>query len=102
MTNVKKTKRTTVKFLKGEKFMYLLLALLLLAIPMFNVYTSSMLSETNTKVERLKAKIEKQERTNQSLSMQVDELVSLENIQSIAKEYGLSYNNGNIKSIGGE
>ncbi len=102
MANVKNSKRATVKFLKGEKFMYFLLAVLLLAIPMFNVYTSSMLSETNTKMERLKSKIEKQERTNQSLSMQVDELVSLENIQNIAKEYGLSYNNGNIKSIGQE
>lgn len=95
-------KGTHLRFLKGEIFMYVLLLGLLIAIPMFNVYTSGMLSETNTKVERLKSKIDKQKTTNQSLSMQVDELVSLENIQSIAQRYGLSYNNGNIKSIGQE
>lgn len=96
----KKTKK--LKLLKGEKFMYFLLVVLLLAIPMFNVFTSSLLSETNNEVERLKNKIDSQEVTNQSLSMQVDELASLENIQIIAEKYGLSYINGNIKSIGQE
>jgi len=82
--------------------MYALLVFLLISLPTFNVYTSSVLSETNTKVERLKSKIEKQEIANESLNMQIDELASLENIQNIAQEYGLSYNNSNIKSIGDE
>ena len=88
-----------LKLLKGEKFMYFLLIAILISIPIFNVYTSSLLSETNTKVERLKKDIKKQEENNQSLSMQIDELASLENIQAIAEAYGLSYNNSNIKSI---
>ena len=88
------------KLLKGEKAMYVLLLFLLLAIPMFNVYTSSLLSETNNEVEKLNKNIEKQELVNQGLSMQIDELASLENIQSIAEENGLSYNNSNIKSVG--
>lgn len=96
----KKTKK--LKLLKGEKFMYGILICLLLAIPMFNVYTSSLLSETNNEVEKLKNNIESQELVNQSLSMQVDELASLENIQKIAEEYGLSYINGNIKIIATE
>ncbi len=90
-----------VKLLKGEKMMYFLLLFLIIAIPMFNVYTSSMLSETNNELEKVKRNIEKQELANQSLNMQIDELASLENIQSIAQEYGLSYNNSNIKSVGG-
>ena len=88
-----------VKLLKGEKFMYFLLIVLLIGIPIFNVYTSSLLNETNNKLERVKKKIEKQELVNQGLSMQIDELASLENIQAIAEKYGLSYNNSNIKSI---
>ena len=95
----KKSKK--VKLLKGEKMMYCLLLFLIIAIPMFNVYTSSMLSETNNELEKVKRNIEKQELANQSLTMQIDELASLENIQSIAQEYGLSYNNSNIKSVGG-
>lgn len=93
-------KNKKLKLLKGEKAMYILLLFLLLAIPMFNVYTSSLLSETNNEVEKLNKNIEKQELVNQGLSMQIDELASLENIQSIAEENGLSYNNSNIKSVG--
>ena len=96
----KKAKK--IKLLKGEKFMYGILILLVLAIPMFSVYTSSLLSETNNEVEKLKARIESQELVNQSLSMQVDELASLENIQKIAEEYGLTYINDNIKIIATE
>ena len=91
-----------VRLLKGEKFMYGILIFLVLAIPMFSVYTSSLLSETNNEVEKLKARIENQELVNQSLSMQVDELASLENIQKIAEEYGLTYINDNIKIIATE
>lgn len=96
----KKTKK--LKLLKGEKFMYGLIIILLLAIPMFNVYTSSLLSETNNEVEKLKNDIESQKLVNQGLTMQVDELASLENIQKIAEEYGLSYVNSNIKIISAE
>ena len=91
-----------LKLLKGEKFMYGFLICLILAIPMFNVYTSSLLSETNNELEKLKNNIEKQELTNQSLSMQIDELASLENIEKIAEEYGLSYINDNIKIVSAE
>ena len=46
-----------VKLLKGEKMMYTLLLVLIVAIPLFNVYTSSLLSETNNEVETMKEKI---------------------------------------------
>ena len=94
--------KKNLKLLKGEKFMYGLLMCLLLAVPMFNVYTSSLLSETNNELEKLKSNIEKQELANQSLSMQIDELASLENIEKIAEEYGLSYINDNIKIVSNE
>ena len=89
-----------VKLLKGEKMMYTLLLVLIVAIPLFNVYTSSLLSETNNEVEKFRKNIERQELVNQGLSMQIDELASLENIQNVADNYALSYNNSNIKSLG--
>ena len=89
-----------VKLLKGEKMMYTLLLVLIVAIPLFNVYTSSLLSETNNEVEKIRKNIERQELVNQVLSMQIDELASLENIQNVADNFGLSYNNSNIKSVG--
>lgn len=92
-----KTKK--LKFLKGEKLMYLLLAFLILAIPVCNVLTQALLSESNIEVSKLQNEIEKQAKTNESLNMQINELASLENIKALADELGLSYNNNNIKSI---
>ena len=96
---MKATKKKKLKFLKGEKFMYVLLLFLLLAIPVANVFSKALVSETNIKAERLKNKIEKQNNTNESLEMQINELVSMENIQKIAEEYGLSYISDNIIKV---
>lgn len=91
--------RKKVKFLKGEKLMYVILLLLVISIPTINVFSKSLLSETNIKNEKLKSKIERQEATNESLEMQINELVSMENIQKIAERYGLSYNSDNIVNV---
>lgn len=94
----KKVKR--VKFLKGEKFMLFLVILFgLVIMPASWVYTKALLTETNIDLERIKTKIERQNDANEALSMQIDELASIDNIQSIASSNGLSYNNSNIKTI---
>ncbi len=93
-------KMKRLKLLKGEKFMYVLLVFLLISIPTANVFSKALLSQTNIETEKLKNKIEKQENTNESLEMQIDELVSIENIQKIAALYGLSYNSDNIVKVG--
>ena len=67
--------------------------------PISYVYTKALLSETNIELEKIESKIYSQNNTNEALSMQIDELASIENIQSIASANGLSYNNSNIKTI---
>ena len=94
-----RNKGKRLKFLKGEKIMYGIIILLIALIPVFNVYTSSLITQTNIELEQLKNNIENQKEENESLSMQIDELASLENIQEIAKEKGLSYDNTNILQI---
>lgn len=94
---IKKHKK--LKLLKGEKFMYVLLVFLIISIPTVNVFSKALLSETNIKAEKLKSKIEKQENANESLEMQINELVSMENIQKIADAYGLSYISDNIVKV---
>ena len=79
--------------------MYFIILLLIVTIPVVNVFSSSLVSETNIKTEKLKSKIEKQENANESLKMQINELVSMENIQKIADEYGLSYISDNIIKV---
>lgn len=88
-----------LRLLKGEKFMYFIIILLVCLIPIMNVFTSSLVTKTNIDVEKLKNDIAKQKKENESLSMQLDELASLDNIQNIAKEYGLSYNNSSILQV---
>ena len=54
------------------------------------------LSSVNIEVERLKKDVSRQEKINESLIMKVNELVSLENMQYVAAQSGLEYNNNNI------
>lgn len=96
---MKKTTGPKIRFKKGEKLILCILGILAVLTPVLIVYTSACLSSSNIEVERLKKKIEKQENVNAGLSMEVDELASLSNIQEIAKAYGLSYNNDNIVVI---
>ena len=93
---------TKIKFFKGEKMLIVFLFLLLLSAPVLIVFSKATLSKTNIEVEQLKSKIANQTSINESLYMKINELASLDNIQDIANEKGLSYNNGNIKTIIGE
>lgn len=93
---MKKTTGPIIKFYKGEKLMLSLVVIFFIASLVVTVYSNARLSSSNIEVERMKNKIETQENVNSSLSMQVDELASLSNIQSVAESYGLSYNNDNI------
>ena len=95
---VKKQKRLR-KILRGERAIYLTLALILLAIPVCNVYTKAILSESNIALEEKKSEIRKQEDINDSLKMEISELASLDTIQNVATEYGLTYQNENIKVV---
>ena len=90
-----KTKKK-VKMRRIDRFMVFLIGLLVVSSPVLVVYSKSMLSKSNIEVESIKNKIEKQETINESISMKINELASLSNIQDIAKEYGLSYQNENI------
>lgn len=94
-----KKRNKKVKMLRGEKIIYVMLFLAIVSMPICTVFTKALLSESNIEVEQMKSKIESQEDTNESLSMQIDELASLDKIQEVATEKGLSYNNENIKVI---
>lgn len=94
---MKKRKQTKLK--RIDKFMLTIIVILLIATPIVIVYSKSVLSKTNIEVERIKEKLEKQETINESLTMKINELASLSNIQDIAREHGLSYNNENILII---
>ncbi len=88
-----------IKVLRIEKVIYFLIVLMAVMIPVANVFSKALLSESNIEVEKLENKISKQIGINESLDMQINELASLDKIQAVANELGLSYNNDNIKLI---
>lgn len=95
MTKVKKR----LKMSKFERLLYTFSLLLLFTSPLLLIFTKATLSQINYEVEKAKEEIANQSKTNESLTMKIDELVSLNNIQIVASNEGLSYNNSNIKSI---
>ncbi len=84
------------KFLKGEKILYLLIGLLIVGNILGQSFSMALLSKTNIEVESIKKKINKQTDLNQSLEMKINELASLENVEAVATNHGLEYNNNNI------
>ena len=93
---MKKKKRKVARFTKGEKLLYALAIICLCSTFVLKIFVSASTSDLKIQIEKVNAKIEKQKSTNESLTMQVNELTSYENIDSILKDMGLAYNNENI------
>ena len=87
---MKRNKRNKKGFTKLEKFIYKSFTMLGVFLLVGIVFTSAVVSKMN---------IESQEDTNQSLTMKINEMASLENIQGVSENLGLAYNNDNIKTI---
>ena len=95
-------KRKVVKRVKMSKFdrlIYTFALVLAISAPLTIVFSKATLSKINFEVEKTKKEISEQTKTNESLSMKINELASLDKIEEVAKEQGLSYNNDNIKNI---
>ncbi len=85
------------KYYKIDKIQLTIIAVVLfLVLPIMTVFFKATISATSIDLQKLKNKISQQESINQSMVMKINELASLTNIQEVAKEYGLSYNNDNI------
>ena len=84
---------------KFEKLIYTFAFLLMLFSPFAIVFLQATLSKVNIEVEQIKNEIKTQEKKNESLSMKINELASLDKIIEVAHEQGLSYNNDNIKTV---
>lgn len=96
---MKRKVKRFVKISKFEKMIYGIALTLLVALPFTIVFLQATLSKINVQCEQVKKEIKTQEKKNESLSMKINELASLDKIIEVAHEQGLSYNNDNIKSV---
>jgi cell division protein FtsL len=92
----------TAKLIKFEKKVAILGAVLLFTIWGVSFFAKNKLSSINIEVERLSRQVKDQKEVNQSLNMKINELASLENINKVASNVGLTYNNNNIRIVIGE
>lgn len=86
-------------FTKVERFLYKSCMVIIVFLVIGTIFGQTMLSKINYEVEKLKDDLSEQKESNQSLVMVINEMVSLENVQTIAESMGLAYNNENIKTI---
>ena len=92
-------KRKIAKFTKGEKLLYCFTAFSIVAIFLIKIFCGAGVSNLKMSIEKTEYKINNQKKTNESLTMKVNELTSFENILAVVKEMGLEYNNENILII---
>lgn len=94
-----KKKKKINKNLKREKFIYKTFVFATIILIMGIIYSKAMLSKINLEIQELNGTIKEETEDNQSLVMKINEMVSLEKIQQVSSELGLTYNNNNIKSV---
>lgn len=89
-------KRKLAKFTKGEKMLYCFTAFSIVTIFLIKIFCGAWVSNLKMSIEKTQYKINNQAKTNESLTMKVNELTSFENIKEVIDEMGLAYNNENI------
>lgn len=88
--------RTHRKKAKYQRTMATLTIVTLVFIFITIFFFKSKLSSVNIEVQKLKKEVAKQEKVNESYTMKVNQLISLENMQLVAAQEGLEYNNNNV------
>lgn len=90
-----KTKKTA-KLTKGEKLLYGISIFAFALTFVLKIFCGATLGNLSITTEKYKSKINNQNKTNESLTMQTNELTSFDYIKDVVKEMGLAYNNDNI------
>ena len=93
---MKKNTKGKIRLTRGEKLLYTTGAICMVLAIFLRVFSSASICDLKIDIEDVSYKIKKQEKTNQSYLMQVNELTSYENLNSVLKDMGLAYNNENI------
>jgi cell division protein FtsL len=94
-----KKKSRKLKLTGEEKFIIFIIISCVVGIFAVQIFLGAQISNVKMNIEKIDYKIENQEKKNESLTMQVNELTSYENVSKAIEKMGLSYNNENIVVI---
>ena len=84
---------------KGEGLLKSLTVIFFIGFLLSTFVMSAKVQSTNSELQRLKSKVESQEKMNLSMQMKINELASLDNALEVADANDLKYNNSNIRVI---
>ena len=84
---------------KGEGLLKTLTVIFFVGFLLSTFVLSAKVQSSNSELQRLKSKIESQEKMNLSMQMKINELASLDNALEVADANNLKYNNNNIRVI---
>lgn len=90
------TKKKKLKITKGEKLLYVGAVFAFFGTLLIQVFCGASIGHLNMNVEMLKYNIDSQEKKNESLVMQVNELTAFDKVKDVVANMGLAYNNENI------
>lgn len=89
-------KKKVVRLTKGEKLLYSCAIVSLSLTFLIKIFCGAGVGHLNMSVEKIQYNINTQEKTNESLTMKINELTSFDNVKSLVKDMGLAYNNENV------
>lgn len=92
-------KQKRIVKVKGEGYLKTGIVFFFLMFLLSNFVFSARVQSSNADLQRLKSKIESQEKLNLGMQMKINELASLDNALEVADTFGLEYNNSNIRVI---
>ncbi|WP_318765910.1 cell division protein FtsL [Lactiplantibacillus carotarum] len=92
-----KTRR--VPFSAFEKCLCVGLSLVVFSLAIMLVSTNIAIGNSQSHLQTVQTKITKVQAGNTSASQQISELSSRSRLNKVAKQYGLSLNNGNIRNV---
>lgn len=94
-----KRKVRKMRITKGEKLLYGVAVLCLSLTMLLKIFCGAGTQHLSMSVEKVRYEVSSQERRNESLTMQVNELTAFDKIKDVVKDMGLAYNNENIMVI---
>jgi len=94
---MKKTRK--IRLSGEEKFLFFIILSCVVGMFAVQIFFGAQISNYKMNIEKIDYKIETQKKKNQSLTMQVNELTSYENVSKVIEQMGLEYNNENIVVI---
>lgn len=88
-----------MRITKGERLLYGTAIFCFSLTMLLKIFCGAGTQHLSMSVEKVRYEVSSQERRNESLTMQVNELTAFDKIKDVVKDMGLAYNNENIMVI---